>query len=239
MSVADLRERVCAANKALFGAGLVTLSFGNASGIDRAEGVVVIKPSGVAYNALTPANLVAVDLDSGASRKAAYRPSSDTPTHLALYRRYTEIGGVVHTHSSSASAWAQAGRPIACFGTTHADHFNGPIPVSRALTSGELGPSYEADTGAVIVETLEQLGLGPLEMPAILVRSHGPFTWGADASEAVDNAVALEVVAAMADRTLGLNPAAGAIDAALLRRHFERKHGPAAYYGQVRGRGEA
>lgn len=239
MSVADLREQVCAANKALFAAGLVTLSFGNASGIDRAEGVMVIKPSGVAYDDLTPANLVAVDLESGAARKAVYRPSSDTPTHLALYRRYHEIGGVVHTHSSWASAWAQAGRPIACFGTTHADHFHGSIPVSRALTSRELGPSYEADTGAVIVETLEESGLGPLEMPAILVRSHGPFTWGGDPSEAVDNAIALEAVAAMADHTLGLNPGAAPIDAGLLRRHFERKHGPAAYYGQARARGEA
>lgn len=237
MSLAELRREVCAANKALVAAGLVTLSFGNASGIDRDAGVMIIKPSGVPYDALAPDGLVAIDLESGLAREAGFRPSSDTPTHLALYRRYRELGGVVHTHSSWASAWAQAGRPIPCFGTTHADHFRGPVPVTRALTPTELGPSYEADTGAVIIETLDALGLGPREMPAVLVRSHGPFTWGADPAEAVANAIALEAVAAMAERTLALNPAATTIEAALLRRHFERKHGPAAYYGQVGRRG--
>jgi len=239
MSVAQLREQVCAANRALVAAGLVTLSFGNASGIDRDAGVMVIKPSGIPYDDLTPANLVAVQLHSGAAPQGTYRPSSDTPTHLALYRRYPEIGGVVHTHSSWASAWAQAGRPIPCFGTTHADHFHGPVPVTRPLTAAELGPTYEADTGAVIGETLDQLGLGPLEMPAILVHSHGPFTWGGDASEAVANAIALEAVAAMADRTLALDGGVAPIEEALLRRHFERKHGPAAYYGQVSRRHRA
>jgi len=231
MGLDELREQVCAANQALVAAGLVTLSFGNASGVDRAAGVMVIKPSGVAYDTLRPADLVAVEIESGAVEGPS-RPSSDTPTHLALYRRFPEIGGVVHTHSSWASAWAQAARAIPCLGTTHADHFHGPVPVTRALTPAELGPTYEADTGGVIIETLASLGLGPLEMPAVLVRSHGPFTWGADVGSAVANAVALEAVAAMAERTLALEPGTAAIDEALLERHFGRKHGPDAYYGQ-------
>lgn len=237
MSLRDLREEVCAANKALVATGLVTLSFGNASGVDREAGVMIIKPSGMPYDVLTPADLVAVELDSGSAPDRTMRPSSDTPTHLALYRRYPEIGGVVHTHSWWASAWAQAGHPIPCFGTTHADHFRGPIPVTRALTEAELGPAYEADTGAVMIETLDVLGLGPLEMPAVLVRSHGPFTWGRDPADALANAIALEAVAAMAVRTLTIDAAAATIDEALLRRHFERKHGPAAYYGQAGRRG--
>jgi L-ribulose-5-phosphate 4-epimerase len=233
MSLDDLREQVCAANRALVAAGLVTLSFGNASGVDRASGVLVIKPSGVPYETLQPGDLVAVDLATGTPDPGAFRPSSDTPTHLALYRRYPDIGGVVHTHSSWATAWAQAGRSIPCFGTTHADHFHGPVPVTRSLTGGELGVTYEADTGAVIVETLDGLGLSPHEMPAVLVRSHGPFTWGVDALDAVANAVALEAVAAMAERTLAIEAATTAIDDDLLERHFSRKHGAGAYYGQV------
>jgi L-ribulose-5-phosphate 4-epimerase len=233
VSVDDLREQVCAANVALVSSGLVTLSFGNVSGVDRAAGIMLIKPSGVPYETLRPADLVGVDLATGSPVAGSARPSSDTPTHLALYRRYVEIGGVVHTHSTRASAWAQAGRPIPCLGTTHADHFRGPVPVTRSLRPAELGTTYEADTGAVIIETLEALRLGPLEMPAVLVRSHGPFTWGVDAAEALANAIALEAVAAMADRTLALDPEARPIDEALLDRHFGRKHGPRAYYGQT------
>ena len=233
MSLDELREQVCAANAALVTSGLVTLSFGNVSGIDRAAGMMVIKPSGVPYETLRPDDLVGVDIASGTAVEGSARPSSDTPTHLALYRRYAEIGGVVHTHSAGASAWAQAGRPIPCLGTTHADHFRGPVPVTRSLRPAELGPMYEAATGAVIVETLEAIGLGPLEMPAVLVRSHGPFTWGVDAADAVTNAIALEAVATIAERTLLLYPDTRPIDDALLERHFGRKHGPGAYYGQV------
>jgi L-ribulose-5-phosphate 4-epimerase len=232
MDLAQLREQVCEANQELVRAGLVTLSFGNASGVDRDTGAMVIKPSGVAYDRLRPSDMVVVDLAEGTVRDGTYRPSSDTPTHLALYRRYRSIGGVVHTHSSFASSWAQAGRPIPCLGTTHADHFRGPIPVTRALSAGEVEGDYERETGNVIIEALEGLGLDPLEMPAALVRSHGPFTWGAGPAEAVANAIALEAVAAMAHRTTTLEAGVEPIAAHLLERHFGRKHGPAAYYGQ-------
>jgi L-ribulose-5-phosphate 4-epimerase len=232
MSLPRLRERVAEANRGLFGAGLVTLSFGNASGIDRDEGVLVIKPSGVPCDRVEPEEMVVVSLWDGSVVDGSMRPSSDTPTHLALYRRFEGVGGVVHTHSPFASAWAQSGRAIPCLGTTHADHFAGPIPVTRPLTDGEIAGDYERETGNVIVETLEELGLGPLDMPAALVASHGPFTWGADMADAVTNAVALEVVAAMARRTLALAPDAGPIGDALRARHFGRKHGPDATYGQ-------
>ena len=229
---AELRERVLEANRAIVRAGLVVLTFGNASDIDRSAGVMAIKPSGVPYDELSPGSMVVVDLESGAVVDGTQRPSSDTPTHLVLYRRFEAIGGVVHTHSTFASSWAQAGRPIPCLGTTHADHFHGPVPVTRALSAEEIDGDYERETGNVIIETLAGLGLDPLEMPAVLVLSHGPFTWGAGPAEAVANAIALEAVAAMAHRTTTLEVAVEPIAALLLERHFGRKHGPAAYYGQ-------
>lgn len=232
MELAELREQVCAANRELVAAGLVTLSFGNASGVDRRAGALVIKPSGVAYERLTPSDMVVVALSDGQVLEGSLRPSSDTPTHLVLYRHCPSIGGVVHTHSTFASAWAQAGRPIPCLGTTHADHFRGPVPVTRQLTAAEIAGDYEAATGMVIVETLTQLGLDPMHMPAALIASHGPFTWGRSTLEAVTNAVALEAVAAMAHRTLTLEPGSSEIADVLLARHFDRKHGPHAYYGQ-------
>jgi L-ribulose-5-phosphate 4-epimerase len=233
-ALTDLRESVWWANQGLVRAGLVTLSFGNASGIDREAGVMVIKPSGVPYDRLRPEDLVAVALDDGRVLGGELRPSSDTPTHLALYRRYPEVGGVVHTHSTTATAWAQAGRPIPPLGTTHADHFHGAVPVSRQLTEIEIAGDYEAATGAVIIETLEVAGLSAAEMPAVLVVSHGPFTWGSDATAAVDNAVVLEAVAAMASQTYALDPDVRPIASSLLERHFQRKHGANAYYGQRR-----
>lgn len=231
----ELREQVAEANRWLAAEGLVALSFGNASGVDRNEGVIVIKASGVACDRVEPKDTVVVALDDGRVVEGSMRPSSDTPTHLVLYRRFASIGGVVHTHSPFASAWAQAERSVPCLGTTHADHFAGPIPVTRGLTEGEIAGDYEGSTGEVIVETLQGLSLGALDMPAALVASHGPFAWGADPTEAVTNAVALEVVAAMALRTLVLEPSIGPIGDALLARHFGRKHGPDAYYGQPGG----
>ena len=232
MELPDLREQVCAANRELVAAGLVTLAFGNASAVDRAADVMVIKPSGVAYERLTPADMVIISLASGQVVEGALRPSSDTPTHLELYRHFVSIGGVVHTHSQFAVAWAQAGQAIPCLGTTHADHFRGSVPVTRQLTVAEIAGEYEVATGLVIVETLTALGMDPLQMPAVLIASHGPFTWGRSAMDAVTNAVALEAVAAMAHRTLTLEPQVPAITEQLLARHFDRKHGPRAYYGQ-------
>lgn len=227
-----LRDEVWRANRAIVEAGLVMLSFGNASGVDREEGVLVIKPSGVAYDALRPEDLVVVSLADGSVVEGGLRPSSDTPTHRLLYRRFASIGGVVHTHSTAAVSWAQARRPIPALGTTHADHFHGPVPLGRPLTQAEVEGAYEHETGMVIAATIEGLGLDPLEMPAVLVAGHGPFTWGVDAGKAAENAVALEAVAAMAAGTLALNPGAEAVDRFLLDRHYHRKHGPGAYYGQ-------
>jgi L-ribulose-5-phosphate 4-epimerase len=227
-----LRQEVAAANRDLVKAGLVTLSFGNASGVDRERGVLLIKPSGYPCDTLEPADAVAVSLADGRVVGSRLRPSSDTPTHLVLYRRDSRLGGIVHTHSPYASAWAQAGKDLPCLGTTHADHFAGAVPVTRPLTDDEIDGDYEAETGNVIAEALDRRRLDPLAMPAVLVASHGPFTWGATADAAVTNAVALEASAAMAWRTLALSPATGSIVESLSARHHTRKHGPAAYYGQ-------
>ncbi len=228
----SLKKEVLDANLALVRHGLVILTWGNVSAIDRRSGRVVIKPSGVAYDTMTAADMVVTDLD-GAVVEGALRPSSDLPTHLALYRAWPEVGGIVHTHSDHATMFAQACREIPCFGTTHADHFHGPVPVTRVLTGAEVAGDYEAATGAVIVERFR--GLIPAHVPAVLVANHGPFAWGPDAGKAVQNAVALEAVARMALGTRQINPATGPIPAYVLEKHFGRKHGPNAYYGQGKG----
>jgi L-ribulose-5-phosphate 4-epimerase len=228
-----LRDDVLAANLAIVRAGLVALTFGNVSAVDRDAGVMAIKPSGVAYDELTAEAIVVLELESGATVAGEARPSSDTPTHRVLYRAFPDVGGVVHTHSPYATAWAQACRELPCYGTTHADHFDGPVPVTRRLEPAEIAGDYERLTGEAIVEAFAQLELDPLERPAALVAGHGPFAWGPDVAQAVETAVALEAVAAAAFRTELLRPDAEPIDADLRRRHFRRKHGDAAYYGQA------
>jgi L-ribulose-5-phosphate 4-epimerase len=232
MNHEGLRERVLDANLALGRAGLVVLTFGNASAVDRAAGVVAIKPSGIPYERLAAGDITILDLATGEVVDADTRPSSDTPTHLALYRAWPDVGGIVHTHSAFATSWAQARREIPCLGTTHADHFDGAVPVTRALTPSEIEGEYEHETGEVIIETLAASGRDPLEMPAVLVASHGPFTWGASAEEAVENAIALEAVATSAYRSITLAGELDPIEPELLRKHFTRKHGTTAYYGQ-------
>jgi L-ribulose-5-phosphate 4-epimerase len=230
--LADLRARVAAANVALHAADLVTLSFGNVSGVDRDAGVLVIKPSGVPYAELLPESMVTVALDDGRVVDGSLRPSTDTPTHRFLYREFPDIGGVVHTHSRSATSWAQAGRAIPCLGTTHADYFRGSVPVSRPLRADEIGGEYEWETGKVVCETLLGAGRTPADAPAVLVASHGPFAWGTSPETAVEAANAREAVAEMALRTLAIEASVTEIGKDLLRRHFDRKHGAAAYYGQ-------
>ena len=225
-----LKEQVFEANLLLPKHGLTTFTFGNVSGIDRARGLVVIKPSGVPYDALTAAAMVVVGLETGQVVEGTLKPSSDTPTHLELYRGFANIGGVVHTHSRWTTSFAQAGRGIAALGTTHADYFRGEIPCTRKMTSAEIQGDYELETGRVIRETF--LGKDPDAVPAVLVNSHGPFVWGASPQAAVHNAVVLEAVAFMNFQTLVLDKATPPMQPELLDRHYLRKHGANAYYGQ-------
>lgn len=224
-----LKQQVFEANMDLPRYGLVTFTWGNVSAIDRERGVIVIKPSGVAYEVMKADDMVVVSLE-GHTVSGQYRPSSDTATHLALYRRYSGLGGIVHTHSTHATAWAQAGLSIPAMGTTHADYFFGDIPCTRGLTKEEVEGEYELNTGKVIVETLG--GRNPLHTPGIVVYQHGPFAWGNDAADAVHNAVVMEEVARMAWIARGINPGLKPIDDYLMNKHFSRKHGPNAYYGQ-------
>jgi len=232
MNPEDLKRDVLAANLELCRRGLALFTWGNASGIDRTRGVVAIKPSGVPYDAMAADDMVLVDLD-GKVAGGRYRPSSDLETHLCLYRAFPDIGGVVHTHSTYATAWAQAGIDLTCEGTTHADYFYGAVPCTRRLTDGEIAGAYEQETGMVIVETIRQRGLAALSMPAALVHGHGPFTWGTGSADAVHNAVVLEEVARIAILSRGVG-SPQPIARTLLDRHFLRKHGPGAYYGQDR-----
>jgi L-ribulose-5-phosphate 4-epimerase len=227
-----LKEEVCRANLALVEAGLVVLTWGNVSGVDREAGIVAIKPSGISYRTLRPADIVLVSLESGERLEGDLRASSDTPTHLVLYRDFRSIGAVVHTHSPFATSWAQAARPIPCLGTTHADHFYGPVPVTRQLTAEEIEADYEANTGKVVSERFLDRGLDPEQIPAVLLPGHGPFVWGPGPAEAVENATVLEETARMALYTLAIDPGAAELPQALLDKHFLRKHGPDAYYGQ-------
>ncbi|WJQ09147.1 L-ribulose-5-phosphate 4-epimerase [Geobacillus stearothermophilus] len=224
-----LKRAVLEANLQLPQYRLVTFTWGNVSGIDRERGLVVIKPSGVAYDKLTIDDMVVVDLN-GNVVEGGLKPSSDTPTHLWLYKQFPEIGGIVHTHSTWATVWAQAGKGIPALGTTHADYFYGEIPCTRPMTNEEIQGAYELETGKVITETFRFLD--PLQMPGVLVHGHGPFAWGKDPANAVHNAVVLEEVAKMAARTYMLNPNAQPISQTLLDRHYLRKHGANAYYGQ-------
>lgn len=224
----ELKAKVCKANLDLVGHGLVIFTWGNVSAIDRETGLVVIKPSGVSYDNMKPSDMVVVDLD-GNIVEGDLNPSSDTPTHLALYRAWPEIGGVVHTHSTYATAWAQAGLDIPNIGTTHSDYFHKAIPCTRDMTEEEVKGAYELETGNVIVRRFE--GMNPSHTPGVLVKNHGPFSWGKDASDAVHNAVVMEQVAKMAYISFGVNPGLS-MNEHLIEKHFSRKHGPNAYYGQ-------
>jgi L-ribulose-5-phosphate 4-epimerase len=224
----ELKKQVFEANIDLVKHGLVIFTWGNVSGIDREKGLIVIKPSGVSYDNMKAEDMVVVDLD-GNVVEGKYKPSSDTPTHIILYKKFDKIGGVVHTHSEWATSWAQAGLSIPALGTTHADYFYGPIPCTRKLSQKEIETAYEVETGNVIVETFK--GIDPLAVPGVIINGHGPFTWGTDAHNAVHNAIVLEEVAKMAHHTLTLNKVKG-IDQYLLDKHYYRKHGPEAYYGQ-------
>ena len=225
----SLKQMVYEANMALPKYGLVTFTWGNVSAIDREKGLVVIKPSGVEYETMTADDMVIIDLE-GKVVEGKYKPSSDTPTHLVLYKAFKNIGGIVHTHSRNATSWAQAGRDIPAYGTTRGDYFYGAIPCTRKMTPAEIAGEYEAETGNVIVERFD--GLSADDIPAVLVNSHGPFAWGKDAADAVHNAVVLEELALMAMQTEALNPKVAAMQQELLDKHYLRKHGANAYYGQ-------
>ncbi len=227
----QLKEMVYQANMELPKRGLITFTWGNVSAIDRESGYLVIKPSGVDYQNMGPDDMVVIDL-MGNRIEGKYKPSSDTATHIELYKKYPEIGGVVHTHSTWATSWAQAGRSIPLYGTTHADYFYGEIPCARSLSEDEINGEYEKNTGLVIIETLSEMQINPKSMPGILLKNHGPFTWGKDANEAVHNAVVLEEVAKMACYSEIINPQVMPAPQVIADRHYLRKHGANAYYGQ-------
>ncbi len=227
----ELKQKVYEANMELPKRGLVTYTWGNVSGIDREKGLFVIKPSGVEYDELKPEDLVVMDLN-GNKVEGKLNPSSDTKTHLELYKAFPDLGGIVHTHSTHACAWAQAGRDITAYGTTHADYFYGDIPCARSLTPAEIEEDYETNTGKVIIETFKERGIEPKFVPAVVCRNHGPFTWGKDAAQAVYHAVVLEEVAKMAMLTEQLNHHVQRAPQYIQDKHFMRKHGPNAYYGQ-------
>lgn len=231
LSLDELKKNVWKANMDLQKYGLVVFTWGNASGIDRELGLIVIKPSGVEYDKLQPEDMVVIDLE-GNQVDGTLNPSSDTATHLVLYRNFTEIGGIVHTHSTYATSWAQGGKSIPALGTTHADYFYGDVPCTRSLSREELQGKYEEETGKVIVECFQNIN--PIHVPGVLVASHGPFSWGKDAYEAVYHGVVLEEIAKMALHTCSLSPNVKSMDQMLLDKHFLRKHGQNAYYGQKR-----
>ena len=230
-----LKQTVYEANMLLPQHGLVVFTWGNVSGIDREKGLMVIKPSGVEYDKLKPEDMVVVDLATGETVEGELNPSSDTATHLELYRAFPALGGIVHTHSTHAVAWAQAGKDIPCYGTTHADYFYGPVPCTRDLTPEEVEEAYEDNTGKVIIETFSERGLDPTHVPGVICRNHGPFTWGKDPLQAVYHAVVLEEVAKMALLTTEINAKAPPAPQYVQDKHFLRKHGPNAYYGQKNG----
>jgi L-ribulose-5-phosphate 4-epimerase len=232
MKYQSLKERVHRANLALVEAGLVLLTWGNASGADHQAGVMAIKPSGVPYAKLAVDDIVVLSIKTGEILEGAARPSSDTATHLHLYREFPKIGAIMHTHSTHGTIFAQARRDIPCFGTTHADNFFGPIPVTRSMTDAEIEKDYELNTGKVIVECFRKRNIDPEQVPGVVVASHGPFAWGPSTEKAVENAIVLEFTAKMAIQTLALSPNAAPISPALLDKHFFRKHGAKATYGQ-------
>ena len=227
-----LKRQVCEANLLLPEYNLVTFTWGNVSGIDRERGLMVIKPSGVEYEGMTADDMVVVSLDTGERVEGKWKPSSDTKTHIELYKAFPGVGGIVHTHSPHAVAWAQAGEDIPCFGTTHADYFYGSIPCARHLTQAELEEDYERNTGTVIVEAFRERCIEPTAVPGVICASHGPFTWGKDPAQAVQHAVVLEEVAKMAILTRQVRPSASPAPQRIQDKHYFRKHGPGAYYGQ-------